>query len=246
MAPDTTVVIPCYNEAGRLDAQAFESFASTAVHVRLLLVDDGSTDDTRQLLTRLASAHPHVISILSLPHNGGKAEAVRRGTLLALTHAPTFVGYWDADLSTPLDQIAVFRDHLMTHESWGVIGSRVRLLGSHIERLPIRHYMGRVFASLASLALGFAVYDTQCGAKLFRAVEVREVFEKPFIGRWSFDVELLARIAARCRDTGQGNPEDVLVEHPLPIWRDLPGSKLGARQMLVATMDLGRVWRRYR
>jgi hypothetical protein len=117
-----------------------------------------------------------------------------------------------------------------------VLGSRIRLLGRRVRRSPARHYAGRVFATVASLKLRLPVYDTQCGAKLFRACgETRAAFERPFSSRWIFDVEILARL------TGSLGPEAVaerLVEHPLAEWADVGESKLRLREALVAGLQL--------
>jgi glycosyltransferase involved in cell wall biosynthesis len=171
----TVVVIPCFNEAARLDRTAFLAWASSAAAARtsLLFVDDGSTDDTAALLHDLAAAAPPArLSILSLPANCGKAEAVRRGLLAAAASgsAVDVVGYLDADLATPLDALPDFRAVL---DAPGgrfelVFGARVALLGRDIRRKLARHYLGRVFATLAANVLGLPIYDTQCGAKLFR------------------------------------------------------------------------------
>ncbi len=105
----TVIVVPCFNEAGRLPVGPFRSFAARDDSCRFLLVDDGSTDATPKTLAGLRAAYPKRFGILRLPRNMGKAEAVRQGVLLALAGEPEFVGYWNADLATPLDAVTEFR-----------------------------------------------------------------------------------------------------------------------------------------
>ena len=239
-AADTIVVVPCFNEARRLDAWTFGRFAAGRGRVRLLFVDDGSTDGTFLLLDRLRRSHPDRIAVLRLERNAGKAEAVRRGLLRAFEDGPSFAGYWDADLATPLDAIGEFLGVLDARPDLEmVLGARVRLLGRVIERRWHRHVLGRAFATAASLALGLAVYDTQCGAKLFRASPgLRRLFDEPFRSRWIFDVEVLARWIADRREFGGPPIEESVLEFPLTTWRDAPGSKLRPRDFIRAAADL--------
>ncbi|HUE71896.1 MAG TPA: glycosyltransferase, partial [Pirellulaceae bacterium] len=166
---EVAVVIPCYNEAQRLPAEAIRAYLRDHPSISFVLVNDGSCDDTADVLGELAAEMPGQATVVSLEKNQGKAEAVRQGILAALENSPQFVGYWDADLATPLDEIDRFRSILLERpELLVAMGSRVRLLGRRIERSAARHYLGRIFATCASLALAMPVYDTQCGAKLFR------------------------------------------------------------------------------
>src|SRR5947209_3489261 len=164
------VIIPCYNEAHRLDIERISSWVSCSRDTHLLFVNDGSTDNTLEVLKQLRARYRDRISVLSCQPNRGKAEAVRAGVLHAIDDfKPAVVGYWDADLATPLDAIDRFLEVLASrYETEMVFGSRVKLLGRYVERRPIRHYLGRIFATAVSNVLHLAIYDTQCGAKLFR------------------------------------------------------------------------------
>ena len=240
---DLCLVIPCFNEARRLDARALGAFSDTT-GASLCLVDDGSTDGTGRVLHELAASRPMAIVVLDLQSNAGKAEAVRRGMLHARGWKPfAWIGYWDADLAAPLAEAAAMYDTAHRHEDCRlVLGSRIRRLGATIERRAWRHYAGRVFATAASLTLRQPVYDTQCGAKLVRADIVPALFGKPFVSRWLFDVELLARLG---RLEGEGAAGRT-VEHPLAVWRHAGASKLTLGAMLRAPLDLWRIARRYR
>jgi glycosyltransferase involved in cell wall biosynthesis len=237
------LIVPCFNEAGRFAAAPFSDFLAAAPDAALLFVDDGSTDGTPTLLAELCARSGGRASVLTLARNAGKAEAVRRGVLRALDERPRYVGYWDADLSTPLGAVEDFLDVLETDREVNiVIGSRVRLLGRRINRRAVRHYSGRAFATAASLALGIGVYDTQCGAKIFRVNEwLSQAFELPFQSRWLFDVEILARYVA---SLGRESAESRICEYPLKAWSEVQGSKMSAWQGLRSVWDLARIWRR--
>jgi dolichyl-phosphate beta-glucosyltransferase len=238
--PTTVVVIPCFDEADRLDVDGFLAFVHGWPQGRLLFVDDGSHDGTRAVLEMMVAREPRGCALLPLAHNQGKAEAVRQGMLSAFALEPDSVGYWDADLATPLDTILAFERILAERPTCDlVMGARVRLLGRSITRHPARHYLGRVFATAASLLLALPVYDTQCGAKLFRAgPATRALFHAPFRSRWLFDVELLLRLATDARRTGV-DPETKICELPLETWRDVGGSKLRTMDITRALIDLG-------
>jgi glycosyltransferase involved in cell wall biosynthesis len=222
------VVVPCYNEAMRLDLHALREFARDHADPRFLFVDDGSTDGTPSLLDQLHRESRERFLVCHLRRNVGKAEAVRQGLLRAFEERPDYVGYWDADLATPLAAIPTFCSILDFRPDIDMVfGARVCLHGRSVTRKPIRHYVGRAFATAASLALGVHFYDTQCGAKLFRASpEVRMLFEAPFLTRWVFDVEILARAIAARRGSGRPAIEGAIYEFPLHEWHDVAGSKI--------------------
>lgn len=240
------LVVPCFNEAGRLDTESFGSFARERPWLRLLFVDDGSRDATVERLEGLVRALP-MGELLALPTNRGKAEAVRQGTLRALAGGAASVGFWDADLATPLEELDGMRAALLERPTLElVLGSRVQLLGHCIERHTGRHYFGRIAATIVSQLLTLRVYDTQCGAKLFRATPaVCEVFARPFLTRWEFDVEILARWLIHQRARGAPDPEGRLLEIPLWCWRDVSGSRITRGDLLRAPLDLARLWWHY-
>lgn len=233
-----TVVIPCYNEERRLDPAAVDLLVGAA-DCDVLLVDDGSTDGTLALLSSLAATNPRV-RVHPMPKNVGKSEAVRHGLIAALAEGSALVGFTDADFATPPAEVARLVNIARTESRRVVIGSRVGLLGHDIARRNLRHYTGRLFATLSSIVLGFGVYDTQCGAKVFAAGEALDsALKSRFVGRWSFDVELLGRLAA-------WNGTEGFLEVPLVEWREVGGSKLGLAGSVRATLELIRVRRELR
>lgn len=243
----TVIVIPCFNEAARFRPEALLEARHTSHMLSFILVDDGSRDGTAGLLRELRARDPDAFELLSLPVNRGKAEAVRLGVLAAFERSPAFVGYFDADLATPLSAIGPMVARFADPDVHLVMGSRVQLLGRHVERSAARHYFGRVFASTAALVLGLDVYDTQCGAKIFRNTEtMRSIFQLPFSVSWTFDVEILARLNTLAERGVLPAPRRAVVEYPLERWRDVPGSKLRPRAALKAAVDLATLWRRYR
>jgi glycosyltransferase involved in cell wall biosynthesis len=236
---DAHVVIPCFNEEHRLDIGQLAELLEVA-DVQLVLVDDGSGDATRSVLEAFAAAHPGRVSVLPLGRNRGKAEAVRAGLRQAVDSGATWTGYLDADFATPASELLRLLEVARAEpDAVAVLGSRVALLGREIVRSRGRHYVGRIFATLASIALQAQVYDTQCGAKLFRVTpSLDEATAERFRSRWAFDVELLARLN---RLTPGGPPR--VIEEPLLVWRDIGGSKLSMPASARALLDLARIGR---
>ncbi len=241
-----TIVVPCYNEAKRLDAEQFREFVADGL-TGFLFVDDGSSDATGSILSQLAASEPERLGLLTLERNCGKAEAVRQGLIEALKESPVAVGYWDADLATPLSAIPLLSGVLEERpEVQVVLGSRVRLMGRQIDRYARRHYLGRVFATAASLILRLPVYDTQCGAKMLRNTDrLPQILREPFRASWTFDVELLARFLWSDPPGSLPDPMRTIYEYPLPMWRDVGGSKLHVSDYPRAVADLLTIYLSY-
>lgn len=243
-----TIVVPCYNESKRLKSKLFLDFIRQQENVRFLFVNDGSTDGTLERLAGLKERVPAQVDVLSLEQNSGKAEAVRQGMLWAIDSGAEYAAYWDADLATPLEEIVEFRNVLESDPTTVLLmGSRIRLLGRDIERTAVRHVLGRSFATAASLILKLNVYDTQCGAKMFRVCpEIRQIFQERFCSRWVFDVELLARMIAQSQDGNLPPAEDIICEWPIRRWKEVQGSKLKPFDFLLAFKELFVIFRKYR
>ena len=243
-----TVVVPCYNEALRLRVDAFEQFLRDPRNtmISLLFVNDGSRDETLSILENLQAKFPARVFVLDQQPNRGKAEAVRNGMLHAIASGNARItGFWDADLATPLAQIHDMLDLMTADGNLNLVfGARVRLLGHAIHRQPLRHYLGRCFATAVSLLLKVPIYDTQCGAKLFRVTgDLEQVLSKPFLSRWIFDVEILARFLA-VHNNDPVSLETEICEYPLPEWTDVAGSKVSSLDFFKAVGELATIYRR--
>ncbi len=217
----TCVVIPCYNEGLRLPVETFERFLAKNP-CSLYFVNDGSTDNTIDVLKRMKLKNPNHVQVIELSENVGKGEAIRRGFLTAFeTGKFEYIGYLDADLATPLEEIEYLLKHFEKNTEI-VLGARVLRLGAVIKRDPLRHYLGRVFATLANNVLDIKVYDSQCGAKIFKTNMAQMLFTAPFISKWLFDLELLYRLKMI-------KPEkfnEITLEIPLRTWKEKGGSKI--------------------
>ena len=221
------LTIPCFNEASRFDAKRFGELAA---ELDLHFVDDGSSDDTVEVIGRLCDSAGESVSLQALPANVGKGEAVRQGLLATIEKGVLIVGFADADLATPGPELVRLVAELENSDADVVLGSRIEMLGADVDRGMLRHYLGRVFATGASQVLGAAVYDTQCGAKFFRTSDgLRRALSQPFVSRWAFDVELIGRLLIE---------ELELVEVPLRQWHDVAGSKLSPTAMARTGFEL--------
>jgi glycosyltransferase involved in cell wall biosynthesis len=241
---EVSLVMPCYNEEKRLPQSLILDYLSSHPHVAILLVNDGSVDKTGALIDHLSAENPSQIRTLHLEKNCGKAEAVRRGMLALYEQAPgPWFGFWDADLAMPMGDVDRLLNNADTDDVKMAMCSRLKCLGAFVERPLWRHLASRVMAALIAMTLRLPVYDTQCGGKLIRRDIVPYVFGRPFLSRWLFDVEILARMLQRDPNIAQNRS---VIEVPVSSCLNVPGSKIKKRHFVGALVDIVRIYRAYR
>src|SRR5262245_51498054 len=227
---DLSVVIPAYNEAGRLPAsleRIIAYFGTCSVDYELLVVDDRS-DDTAAVAAAILGPLGERGRVLRNARNMGKGASVRRGMLAARGARVLFS---DADLSAPIEELPKL-EQAIDAGAGVAIGSRGVDRTLIEERQPmLRNLMGRVFNVVVQIFAVRGIRDTQCGFKLFAADAVSPIFARTRIDRFGFDVEVLA-LAQRL-----GIP---VAEVPVR-WRNSEGSRVTLMQGARAFLDPIRV-----
>jgi glycosyltransferase involved in cell wall biosynthesis len=187
-----SIVIPAFNEGRRLGAtlEAVLGYLRDTSFDRceVVVVDDGSTDDTVAVAERFHATHPEV-RLLRNPGNRGKGYSVRHGMLEA---SGDWILFTDADLSAPIEELARLLDAAAHHQAAVAIGSRAldrSLIGVH--QSWFRENAGRIFNLLVRLIAGLRFADTQCGFKLFTRDAAHQVFRRLRLERFGFDAEAL-------------------------------------------------------
>lgn len=210
------LIVPCHNEAKTLNADAFNRFITANEHFTLFFINDGSVDNTGELLKALRQKHPDRAQLITNTYNEGKAASIRKGVIAAMEYGGlSAFGYLDADLSTSLHEFKKLVDLLNQHAADYILGSRIKMLHTKIERSGFRHFVGRLIATIIDSRYRLGIYDTQCGAKCF-SMQFAILFNEPFVTRWFFDIEILLRMRKLY-------PDATGIEQPLTHWRD-PGS----------------------
>jgi dolichyl-phosphate beta-glucosyltransferase len=188
-----SIIIPAFNEAARLPmtlAATAEYFAARAEPFEILVVDDGSTDATAQVVTDYARLHPdYSLHCLSYGGNRGKGYAVRYGMLRAGGDRRLFC---DADLATPVEEYQIVLDAMTTGNADIGIGSRP-LRKSHlmVHQPWYREWLGRGFNKAVRILAVSGISDTQCGFKIFTAQAAQDVFSRCRLDGFAFDSEAL-------------------------------------------------------
>jgi len=235
---NTCIVIPCYNEEKGLSLTEYENFLHKNFDVILNFVNDGSSDNTLLVLENLKNKYPNYVHVISYEKNKGKAEAVRFGVQYSLEHIDfNYIAYLDADLATSLEECSEMTQNFKDEITF-VFGSRIKRVGANIERKRSRFLIGRVIATAISTILKLPVYDTQCGCKVFTKELAKEVFTKPFISKWLFDVEIFQRIM---EIYGRKKSLEKMIEIPLKSWIEKGDSKVKATYFFKLWIDLFRI-----
>jgi CheY-like chemotaxis protein len=238
------VVIPCYNEEERLLSEEFKQFAHKNLGYHLCFVNDGSTDNTLSVLKKIKEDNPDNISIYNCKQNGGKAEAVRQGVLhLVKDQQLDYIGFLDADLSTNFRD---FDDLVKTIESSDfkiVSGSRIARMGANITKESARKLISMSINLIIQTILGMPFKDTQCGAKVMDREIASKMFNKKFVTKWLFDVELFMRMK---KYYGKSEVKSMICEQPLKRWIHADGSKLSMKDSVKIVGQLAKIAVHYR
>jgi len=231
-------IVPFFNEEERISQddfiEAFQKFDT----IDFLLVNDGSSDKTQIALDNFAKEFLNV-KTLDLKINQGKAEAIRSGILFSKDFKYQYLGYFDADLSTPISEMVRLLAFSEANPHLDItMGTRIKLLGNNVIRSSKRHYFGRIFATLISnFILKTPVYDTQCGAKLIKVEVANLLFDKRFETRWLFDVEMLIRLKEQ-----RGSLVNFVAEVPLATWIEKGNTKIKFKEFINFPFQLVKIY----
>lgn len=237
------IVIPCYNEGERIDTVRYSSFLSENSNVLACFVNDGSNDNTLQILTKLKSKFSENVVAISMEKNSGKAETVRTGiTYCNANFNFEKIAYLDADLATTLEECLEI-SKLVTNNVLLAFGSRIPKIDNNIQRKKIRHYVSRIIATFISNQLKLPIYDTQCGCKIFEQSLSEKVFSEKFISKWLFDVELFHRLIILYN---LENMSTICREIPLKNWIDYDDSKVKMSYIFKIWFDLYNIKKKYK
>jgi DNA-binding response OmpR family regulator len=238
------VVIPCYNEEERLLSSEFKAFAHKNLGYHLCFVNDGSTDNTLEVLRQLKKSNPDNISIYNCKKNGGKAEAVRQGMQhLIKDQQFDYVGFLDADLSTDFRDFDELVKTIENSDFKIVSGSRLARMGADITKESARKVISKTINLIIQKILGMPFKDTQCGAKVMDRDIASKMFKEKFITKWLFDVEVFMRMK---KFYGRSYAQELICEQPLKKWIHADGSKLSMKDSIQIVGQLAQIALHYK
>ena len=238
---ENAIVIPCYNEANRLDLSTFNEFLSQRNDYTICFVNDGSSDNTLEILKDFQQKYQGRVHVYDAPQNNGKAEAIRSGVNYMLQNTgATNIGFMDADLATGFDDyenLVGSLDNDLDNDGM-VIGSRTRVNTANIQRTAFRSASSNVFNKAIQWIIGLKINDTQCGAKVFTRKTANTLFQNAFISKWLFDIELLMRMRNKF---GKRSMVKKFKEVKLSKWTEVEGSKITLKDAIQFPVQLIRI-----
>jgi glycosyltransferase involved in cell wall biosynthesis len=234
------LVIPCYNESQRLKLEEFQSFIDNNKDYLLCFVNDGSNDNTLEVLQDFQKGQEDRIEVLNLELNQGKAEAVRQGVnrVVSVDEIEN-VGFIDADLSTGFEDVKALVSNLdnSVDSQYMVFGSRKMDASDDIERSKFRDLASNIVGFSIKKIVGLPISDTQCGAKIFKKSLAEKLFTDHFLTRWLFDVEIFFRMKNLYGKTTMTHAKEL----PLKAWKDIEGSKLSIVDSIKIPLMLSKI-----
>jgi len=237
------IIVPCFNEAKRIPLADFSKFLLNFPKVVIHFVNDGSTDQTLNELLLFKKQHPKQVQIVDCKKNLGKGNAIQKAMQLCIADkAYDTFAFLDADLSTVPEECVLLAQKI-DQEVQFVFGSRIKKIDNEIDRKWSRFLIGRIIATVISKILNLAVYDTQCGCKIFTAQSATIAFQDPFISPWLFDVEIFFRLK---KHFGVVRFKSLSLEIPLKKWKDQGESKIKWTYGFVLWFELYKIYKTYR
>jgi len=248
-ATETSVVIPAFNEGGRIEqtlAELQRALPQFVPEWEIRVVDDGSSDDTASIVERAARRDPRIV--LQSEAHRGKGATVRAGLLRATADLRFMC---DADLSMPVAEIPRFLA-VVPSECDVAIGTREGVGARRVGEPAYRHLLGRAFNSAVRAMVLPGIRDSQCGFKMFTADAVERIFPRTTLAGWAFDVEVLfmtRRLGLRLKEVPlewhfREQSRVSAIRDSLGMFRDLRTIRRNARRGLydlsVPTLDAKR------
>lgn len=232
-----SIIVSCFNETQRLPHYIDEAYQFLEKNIKsfeLILVNDGSTDQTAELIKKYEQQYPK-IKIISYSPNQGKGYGIKKGVELAQGEV---TAYMDADFAIDLNHIPQFLTKITNNEADIVIGAR-NLKDSKLygEKSPLRRFLGNTLSFINNFMLNLkGIFDTQCGFKFFKADIAKDLFSKLTTYRWLFDMEILSTAC-------QKNYSIITI----PVkWKEVPGSKVNLLKDIVpVSIDLLKIYLRF-
>jgi len=238
---DISIVIPCYNEEQRIisSLNTIVSFMNSYnPSFEIIVVDDGSKDSSVQLIKNYISTRDNIY-LVENPHKG-KGYAVRTGFLMT---AGKYILMSDADLATPIDEIKRLLVWVEDHNYDIVIASREGLGAARHDEPFIRHLMGRVFNLLIKIIVGLFYKDTQCGFKLFKGEEARDIFSRLILFGDSSKIVKYPKVTAFDVEVLVIAKNDNLKVKEVPVaWTYVPTKRVSAiRDSILMLLEISKI-----